>query len=215
MRKTLVLLMTLLLLIPHAYAAESPATVLCFGSDAAVNSIYGSYEVLEEAAEVSVTFADGVKNFSYANFVDGKLWIAVASVESIDLSEPIGWVTAKDANGREFAPTLEVSSLKFNGDVAKCNLVVESVRASLKGDALAAVVEARDDFLGSYPLIVSAYDAHGRMLSSGMKTAVFDEAQKTFAISLTDCKEASCVKAFFLSSEWRPIALAEEQEISK
>lgn len=214
MRKALVFLLALLLLIPQAYAAED-ATALRLGSDTAVSSIYGSYEVLEDAADVSVTFSDAVGQFAYANFVDGKLWIAVASVESIDLSEPIGWVTATDAEGNAFAPTLEVASLKFDGSEAKCNLTVESVQAKLSGGNLSVSVDARDDYLGSYTLVVSAYDAYGKILDSNVQMVSFREKQETFVAGLANCAEGAYVKAFFLSSEWTPVATAEDREISK
>jgi len=213
MRKTLVFLLALLLLIPQAYAAD--ATALRLGSDTAISSIYGSYEVLEDAVDVSVTFSDALGQFAYANFVDGKLWIAVASVESIDLSEPIAWVTATDAAGNTFAPTLEVASLKFDGSEAKCNLTVEAVDAKLSGNSLGVEVDARDDYLGSYTLVVSAYDAYGKMLDSRVTAADFEEKQESFTASLTNCEEGSCVKVFFLSPEWTPIATAEDRAISK
>ena len=214
MRKTLVLLLVLLLLIPQAYAAGD-STPLRFGSDEAVCSIYASYEIEEDVTEVTVTFADHVKNYAYSNFVNGKLWISIASVDSIDLNKPVGCVTAKNAGGQEIAPTLELASLNFNGEAAKGNLVLNSVQASLSGKSLSVNVDADDHFLGSYTLVVAAYDANGKMLDNGIKSVAFGEKQETFVANLTDCAEADHVKAFFLSSEWRPVATAEDREISK
>jgi len=126
MRKTLVLLLMFLLLVPQAYAAED-STELDFCADGQVYSIYASYTVEEDVTDVTVTFADHVKSYAYANFVNGKLWVSIASVDAIDLSKPVGWVTAKDAEGQEVAPTLEFASLKYNGKAAKSEHVYEAV----------------------------------------------------------------------------------------
>ena len=214
MKKTLVLLIALLLLVPQVCAAET-GTALRFGSGDPIYSIYASYEIEAGITDVKVTFADQVKNYAYSNFVNGKLWISVASVDSLDLSKPIGYVMGKTASGKEIAPELVITSLSFNGEAAKGNLVFDSVQATLNGNAMRVIAKADDHFLGSYTLVVSAYDTDGKMLNSYVMAADFEKKQERFTADLAGCVGASYVKAFFLSSEYRPVTMAKSCEISK
>lgn len=206
MKKLILSLLVLLMMMPQPCAAAEEATALRFGTDEAVSAIYASYEMEAGAQTVTVTFADHVKATAQANYVNGKLWISIASASTIDLSGPVGWVTATDAEGRTFAPTLKLASLNFNGEPARCNLTIGAVDAHRSGTALQVAVQAAEAFGGSYLLCAAAYDAAGRQVSLAMQTAALAETAESFSLELKDSAAAACVKVFFLTDGWSPVA---------
>lgn len=204
MKRTMLSLLVVLLLLPRLCAAAEEATALRFGTDKAVSAIYASYEV--DAQTVTVTFADHVKASAFANYVNGKLWISIASAHTIDLSGPVGWVTATDAQGRSFAPALKLASLNFNGEPAQCDLTIGGAEVRRSGTALQIAVQAEEPFGGRYLLCAAAYDAAGRQLRVAVQPAAFAETVERFSLELTDSADAAYVKLFFLTEGWSPIA---------
>lgn len=208
MRKAFIVILSFLVLVPSwAHAAQEEVTTLRFGCDKAVFSIYASYEVEDDITEITVKFADHVKQNAYFNVVDGTLWISIAAMNPIDLSGPIGWATGKSA-GQDIAPELKLRSLRFNGNVAESNLAIYSMQTCLDKDVLRVETSARDDFRGQYTLVTTAFDANGKMLACEMQPVVFLEEQQEFSTGLMNCAEATCVKTMFVSQEWSPTAMA-------
>lgn len=204
MRKLCVTLLALLLLMPQVAAAEE-STPLRFGTDGAVNAIDASYTLEAGVQDVQVTFSEAVAGYAQYNVVNGKLLIAIASSTPIDLSQPLGQVTAKNAAGQVIAPALTLASLQFNGQDAERNLTVSSATAQRSGSAVQVAIQAAEDFGGSGLLCAAAYDAAGRQLTCAVQTLSFAEGTGSFSLTLGDCADAARVKVFLLSEQWRPI----------
>lgn len=205
MKRIIFSLLTLMLLTVQAFAVEEESTALRFGTEEPVSAIYASYEVETGAQEVTVTFAEHVRSSAYANFVDGKLWISIASSAPIDLTRSVGQVTAKNAEGQTFAPALTLASLRFNGQDAHCNLTIDTASVRRNGTDLQLAVEAGEPFGGSYLLCAAAYDAGGRQLICTVQTADLGEKTGSFSLELKDCADAERVKVFFLTQQWCPV----------
>lgn len=204
MRKFCITLLALLLLMPQA-AAAAESTPLRFGTDVAVNAIDASYTLEEGVQDVQVTFAAAVAGYAQYNVVNGKLLIAIASSTPIDLSQPLGQVTAKNAAGQIIAPTLTLAGLQFNGQDAERNLTVSSATAQRSGSTVQVAIQAAEDFGGSALLCAAAYDAAGRQLACAVQALSFAEGAGSFSLALEGCADAARVKVFLLSEQWRPI----------
>ena len=113
----LILAMLLLIVMPCSAAKQEPATALQFCSAEAVYGISAIYDIIDSdnVTDVSVTFVDAVKAYAYANYTNNEVRVIVAATEALDLTEAIGWVTAKLGDETVIAPQLKVKSLKFNG----------------------------------------------------------------------------------------------------
>ena len=207
--KKVMLFGTLLgLLISTAFGLEqSEATPLRFGSAEPVYSIYACYQVQTQGVEdVSVTFSDGVKNYAYANYVDGQLWVSIASATPLNLNQPMGWACAELSDGQTAAPELKLVSLRFNGQDAVNGLIVEAVQGTLNDGMLQVTVSACDDSGASYTMIAAAYRADGKLLRTDISTVDLAQMQGPVFVELEQCAEAACVKALFFNDRWKPIA---------
>ena len=207
MKRLLIALLTALLLAVPAFAAEEdPSAPLRFGTSATVYSIDAVYEVRTEGvAAVEVTFADGI-DFAAANYASGRLKIAIASSDPLDLSDSVAQVTATLESGTKAAPVLELVSLKFNGVRATENLVPISVSAAASGDGVTASVSAHNDYTGNtYRVLVAAYRENGQMLAAAIVPITFDGKDVSVSVPLSGCRDAEEVRVFFVTRDFRPI----------
>ena len=207
MKRLLIALLTALLLAVPAFAAEAdPSTPLRFGTSATVYSIDAVYAVkMEGVAAVEVTFASGI-GFAADNYVSGKLKIAIASSDPLDLSDSVAQVTTTLENGTKVAPVLELVSLKYNGVRATENLIPISVSAAASGDGVTVSVSAHNDYTGNtYQVLAAAYRDNGQMLAAAIVPVTFDEKDVFASILLSDCKDAEQIKVFFATWDFRPV----------
>lgn len=206
MKRFIIFLLTALLLTAPAFAAEAdPSTPLRFGTSTTVYGIDAVYTVKTEGvASVSVTFADGI-GYAVANYQEGKLKIAIASADPLNLSGSVAQVTAILENGTRVAPVLELTTLKYNGAGATENLVPISVDVSVSGNEVTVSVSAHNDFVGnSYRLLVAAYGEGQQMLAINMTEVTFHQKDASFSVKLSGCEEVKAVKAFFLAETFKP-----------
>lgn len=207
MKRLLIALLTTLLLAVPAFAAEAdPSTPLRFGTSATVYSIDAVYAVKTEGVNaVDVTFASGI-GFAADNYTDGKLKIAIASADPLDLSGSVARVTAALENGTKAAPVLELVSLKYNGVRATENLIPISVSAATSGDGVTVSVSAHNDYTGnSYQVLAAAYRENGQMLTANIVPVTFDEKDVSTSIRLSGCRDADEVRVFFVTRDFRPV----------
>lgn len=207
MKKLLIVLLTALLLATPAFAADvDPSTPLCFGTSATVYSIDAVYAVKTEGVlSVDVTFADGI-SFAADNYTDGKLKIAIASADPLDLSGSVAQVTATLENNTKVAPVLELVSLKYNGVRATENLIPISVSASASGDGVTVSVSAHNDYTGNaYQVLAAAYRDNGQMLAVTIVPVTFDEKDVSVSVPLSGCRGADEVRVFFATRDFRPV----------
>lgn len=207
MKKLLIALLTALLLAASAFAAETdPSTPLRFGTSATVYSIDAVYAVKTEGlAAVDVTFADGL-SFAADNYADGKLKMAIASPDPLDLSGSVSQVTATLENGAKATPVLELVSLKYNGVRATENLIPTSVFASASGDSVTVSVSAHNDYTGNaYQVLAAACLENGQMLVANIVPTTFAEKDVSLSVPLPGCRDADEVRVFFVTRDFRPV----------
>ena len=204
------LLVILLLAAPCSAAQQKPTTPLQYGTPEVVYSISANYDVADEnVAQVDVVFSDAIKDYAYANFVNGELRVSIASVNPINLFEKLGDVTATLNSGTQIAPKLVLTSLKFNGKKATCNLQPGVATVTPKDSAMTVSVPIYNDFPCALTVMVAAYNSSDKMLAANVLQADPTLKEQTLVSTLNGCQEAAYFKVFYLSSGFVPITRAQ------
>ncbi len=208
MKKLIALVLVMLLLAaPCGAAQQGTTTPLQYGTPEAVYAISAQYEIAEEnIAQVTVAFSDAVKNYAYANYVDGLLRVGIASATPIDLSKDLGQVTATLEDGTKIAPTLVLASLKFNGKKATSNLRAGTVTLTEQEGAVVASIPIATDFPCSLTIMTAACDSAGRILDVDILQADATETVQIVSSTLNADKKVSYVKVFYLTSLFAPMS---------
>lgn len=206
MRKICVMILVMLLLAVPCGAAQQESTPLQFGTPETIYGISAVYAVETENVDtVEVVFADSVKNYAYANYVNGELRISIASADPLDLSYEIGQISATLDNGTQTAPDLKLKSLKFNGKKATCNLIPATVTSSVKDRDLDVSVSVHNDFPIACKVMVAAFNDTHQMLGCAIQDG--DSVAQDFSVQATlfNCAEAEYLKTFYLTETFQPI----------
>jgi len=210
MRKLFCLLSILILIFattPVYGSNADPYTELNFGTSEAVRGIDAVYTMqTDDVKSVSFEFAEEL-NMAQGNFINGKVRIAIASTNTIDLSKPLCKVTATLNDDTKVAPKLELSELYFNGKSASENLIVLSQTATLSNEKITVDIDAYNDYLDNdYLVFAAAYNADGQMLIEDYKALNFT-TQKSASLSfeLENARDATEVKIFYLTKSYVPL----------
>lgn len=212
-------------------AGAAAAADIVLGSGRAVYGIDAVYDVSAPdtggsagltVESVDATFRNGL-GFAQYNYENGKLYIAIASAQAVDLSSSLASVTAKLSDGSAVAPRLTLTLLQYNG-VPAVNAVIGSADAVKNGNDVDVIVKLRDVYgTTSVKAITAVYDASGRMLKSvtddvdisnndvngaaADATATDGSGEVTLKTSLTGCsKNAATVKIFLTDANYIPLS---------
>lgn len=206
MRKVCIFVLVMFLLAVPCGAAQQEFTSLQFGTPETIYGISAVYAVETENVEtITVVFADAVKNYAYANYVNGELRVSIASADPLDLSYEIGQITATLDNGTQTAPDLKLKSLKFNGKKATCNLIPGAVTSSVNDKDLDVFVAVHNDFPIRCKVLIAAYNDTHQMLGCAVKEG--DPVAEDFSVQTTllGCAKSEYLKIFYLTEAFQPI----------
>lgn len=190
-------------------------TPLRFGTSQKVYGLLAYYTIeTDDVQSVSVQFRDGL-GFAQSNVVNGKLKIAIASADPLNLSGDVALVTAQLTGGATVSPELTLYSLSFNNEPATENLTQMAANASQSGTTVTASASIHNDFTGkSYQIIAAVYSQKNQMLKVMSKTLSFDEKDESIDFVFTNCENAAKVKVFLLSTEHTPILPTAEATVA-
>lgn len=164
-KKLCILALVLMMLVTVASAAYTPLKIV---SDGDIYSIYAIYSIPGNYTAIDVDFSDEVESFAYANLVNGKLYISVASATKLDLSNPIAKITATDASGNTVAPKISAEKVTLNGEVYESGdvlLLLGDINADGEVDIKDAITLFQHSMLpDTYPI---SYGDHPDFTSDG------------------------------------------------
>lgn len=207
--------------------AAAAAADIKLGSGHAVCGIDAVYDVtapgVGESAgltieSIDVKFRSGLGHAA-SNYEDGRLLISIASATPLDMSSSFASVTAKLSDGSAVVPELSLSLLQYDGQPASSMAVGElkAVCDSSSGD-IEITADLCDIYrLASAKMIVSAYDASGKMLKSVIQDAdLTGGASKTLTAAIKGCgREADSIKLFLTDENYIPLNSGESVKVIK
>lgn len=198
------------------YAEDLTGTKLLFSSPEPVQAITAYFDVLDDNVEnIEVTFDAGINGQKFANYIkeDKQLRVVIASLETIDLSKPIGAAVATLENTSKINPNLKLTYYKTDLGKAISNVIPKSVTGELIDGNLTVKLTLYDDLVGSTEVLLSVYDNAGRFLGIKQETAKFTSEKQAFSFDMGKYSNACTIKAIFVNSNWQAYCAAVEGSI--